>query len=110
MTDSIKQIMTNSTPSSNATYKIMGERSDGRLPDKNVKPATETDKKIHMGHIVDSGQYNLRHNHDHADELAFDFKRLAKEKPKEAKKLQEQTLSILDPIYRRMKLKLIRSN
>ena len=66
------------------------------------------DKKIHFDHIVDSGQYNLRHDHDHAKELAFDYQRLSKEKPTEAKRLQSQTVRFLNPIYNKMGLKLER--
>lgn len=100
----------NKTPSSNATYKIMSMRSDGQIMEgKGPKPKTPNDEKIHIGHIVDSGQYNLRHEFDHGDELAFDYQRLSKEnKDKEAAVLQAQTLRILNPVYRKMNLKLVR--
>lgn len=76
------------------------------MPDKKVKPSTKADNRIHLDHIVDSGQYNLRHNHDHAKELAFDYGRLIKDKPAEARVLQKQTVKFLGPIYSSMGLKL----
>jgi len=105
----VKDILKNKTPSSSATYKIMGRRSDGQLREgKGPKPVTPADHKIHIGHIIDSSQYNLRHEYDHGDELAFDYQRLSKEKlDKEAKALQNQTMRILNPIYRKMGLKLV---
>ena len=107
MSNKISTILKNSTPSSSAEYKIMTHRSDGQLMEgKGPKPETETDKKIHFGHIIDSGEYNLRHSFDHTDELAFDFKRLSKEKPLNAKELRAQTIRILNPNFRKMKLKL----
>lgn len=107
MSSNISAILKNNLPSSGAEYKIMSHRSDGQLMEgKGPKPKTEADKKIHFGHIIDSGEYNLRHSFDHTDELAFDFKRLAKEKPLNAKELREQTIRILNPNFRKMKLKL----
>ena len=103
----LSQVLKNSNQYSKATYD-MKTRSDGRLPDKATKPATKADKRIHFDHIVDSGQYNLRHDHDHAKELAFDYKRLSKEKPAEATRLQSQTIRFLGPIYNQMGLKLVR--
>lgn len=73
---------------------------------KKPKPSTPTDQKIHLGHIIGSGQYNLDHDHDHSVELAYDYQRLAKEVPKEAKKLRSQTVQILGPIFKKMDLKL----
>lgn len=107
MPNKISQILKNKTPSSKAVYTIMGHRSDGDIMrGKGPKPRTNTDKKIHFGHIVDSGQYNLRHTFDHSDELAFDYGRLSKEKPQDAAALQAQTLRILNPNWRKMGLKL----
>lgn len=104
----VRDVLKNKTPSSSATYKIESTRSDGRMPDKKTKPATETDKKIHFGHIVDSGQYNLRHEFDHGEELAFDYQRLSKEhKDKEAHQLQKQTMKILGPVYKKMNIRLV---
>ena len=85
----------------------MKTRSDGRsVVPGNPKPTTENDKKIHLGHIIGSGQYNLDHDHDHTVELAYDYKRLKKEEPKEATKLQQQTLGILGPIFKSMNIKM----
>lgn len=85
----------------------MKTRSDGRLPDR-TKPKTKADHEIHLSHIIDSGQYNLRHDHDHTKELVFDYGRLNKEVPKEASKLQRQTLAIMNPLWSKMNLKLVR--
>lgn len=106
MAKTIKGVLTNGNKYSSAKYKYMDTRSDGRLPDKKVKPATSGDKQLHNDHIVDSGQYNLRHEHDHLEELAFDYERLARERPDEAVKLQAQALKFLAPKYKRMGLKL----
>lgn len=104
MSKSIKDVLSNGNQYSSAKYKL--SRSDGRLPDKKTKPTTPGDKQVHNSHIVDSGQYNLRHEHDHLEELAFDYERLAKERPQEAEKLQSQALKFLAPLYKRMNLKL----
>ncbi len=107
MAQKITAVLSNKTPSSSAVYKIMSHRSDGQIMEgKGPKPATKVDEKIHFGHIIDSGEYNLRHSFDHTDELAFDFKRLSKEKPKNADELRAQTMRILNPNFRKMKLKL----
>lgn len=112
MAKTLGKTLTSKTPYSSSTFKLMKTRSDGRIDPKdggvkgNPKPKTPTDKKIHLGHIVGSGQYNLDHAHDHLEELAFDYKRLSKEQPKEAGVLQMQTNKILGPIIGRMGLKL----
>lgn len=99
----IAQVLTSKTPYSKSTFKVESKRSDGsRVVPGNPKPTTDTDKKIHMGHIIGSGQYNLDHDHDHTEELAFDYERLMKEKPQEAARLQKQTVQILGPIFKRM--------
>jgi len=106
MATKLSHTLTSKTPYSKATFK-MKTRSDGRgVVPGNPKPTTETDKKIHLGHIVGSGQYNLDHDHDHTEELAFDYQRLNKEVPKKATKLQKQTIQVLNPIFKRMNLKL----
>lgn len=105
MSDKIAKVMTNSLPTSTATYKIMKKRSDGRLPDRE-KPATKTDHKIHMTHIIDSSMYNLRHEHDHGEEMAFDYDRIRKEDPRAALHYQKQIKSVLSPVYRKMGIKL----
>lgn len=103
----LSNVLENHTPSSKAVYTIMGHRSDGDIMrGKGPKPKTETDKKIHLGHIVDSGQYNLRHVFDHSDELAFDYKRLTKDKPKDAQALKKQTIRIAGRNFKKMGLKL----
>lgn len=102
----VKQVLSSKTPYSKSTFKLKS-RSDGRnVVPGNPKPITDTDKKIHMGHIIGSGQYNLDHNHDHSEELAFDYERLIKEKPQEADKLQKQIVSVLGPIFKRMDITL----
>lgn len=101
--NTVKQVLTSKTPYSKSTFKVESKRSDGTgVVTGNPKPTTSTDKKIHMGHIIGSGQYNLDHDHDHTEELAFDYERLMKEKPAEAEKLQKQTVQILGPIFKRM--------
>jgi len=105
MGQTVRKVMQNSLPTSHVTYKIMGSRSDGRLPDRS-KPATKRDDRIHMTHIVDSSQYNLRHEFDHADEMAFDFKRFTKEDNRLAKNYQKQIKSVLNPVYRKMGLEI----
>lgn len=105
MSKTVRDVLTNSNQYSSAKYD-MSKRSDGQLPDKKSKPTTTGDKKIHNSHIVDSGQYNLRHEHDHLEELVFDYERLSKEKPGEAAQLQAQALKFLAPLYKKMGLKL----
>lgn len=108
----LSNILTSKTPYSTSQFKLMKTRSDGRIDPKDggvkgsPKPKTPTDNKIHLGHIVGSGQYNLDHAHDHLEELAFDYKRLKKDMPTEAGTLQLQTIKILGPIYSKMGLKL----
>ena len=104
MSKTVKDVLSNGNQYSSAKYKLL--RSDGRLPDKKTKPSTNGDKKIHNSHIVDSGQYNLRHEHDHLEELAFDYERLCKERPEEAARLQSQALKFLAPLYKKMGLRL----
>lgn len=110
MAKTIKGVLSNSNPYSKAIYKYEKTRSDGQLPDKKSKPTTKGDKVIHNSHIVDSGQYNLRHEHDHLEELIFDYERLSKERPEEAEKLQYQALKFLAPLYKRMGLKMEKMN
>lgn len=105
MADKIATVLKNSTPYSNAKYEI--KRSDGRLPDR-TKPATKTDDVIHINHIKDSGQYNLRHTHDHMAELVFDYQRLSKEKTRLAANLQARTLGVLNKQFPKMGLRLER--
>ena len=102
MAETIAKTLTNNNQYSNAKYEIL--RSDGRLPDR-TDPKTEADKKIHISHIVDSSQYNLRHAHDHEEEMAFDFKRLSKEDPKLAETYKRQIKDVLNPVFKKMKLK-----
>lgn len=105
MAKNVKQVLTSKTPYSVSKYEL--KRSDGQLSmPKNPKPTTANDKAIHMGHIIDSGHYNLDHTHDHMEELAFDYKRLSKEKPVEAVKLQRLAVQVLNPMYKRIGLKL----
>jgi hypothetical protein len=107
MAKKVKEIFTNKLPSSKSTYTIMGHRSDGQIMEgKGPKPATPADHNIHEKHIVDSSYYNLRHSFDHTDELAFDYKRLSKDLPANAKELQAQTMRILNPNFRKMNLRL----
>ena len=99
----LSQVLSNKNQYSSAKYELI--RSDGRLPDR-TKPKTKADGKIHISHIVDSSQYNLRHSHDHSEEMAFDFDRLKKEDPKLAVKYAGQTLAVMNPVYKKMNLKL----
>lgn len=109
MAKQVKEIFENKLPSSKATYSIMAHRSDGQIMEgKGPKPSTKADHNIHKKHIVDSSYYNLRHSFDHTDELAFDFKRLSKDLPANAKELQAQTMRILNPNFSKMNLKLER--
>jgi hypothetical protein len=103
MSKTVKEVLSNKNQYSKATYD-MKHRSDGRLPARQ-KPASAGDKVIHNDHIVDSGQYNLRHTHDHLKELVFDYERL-KEKPEEAARIQHQAMVLLNPIWKGMHLKL----
>jgi hypothetical protein len=107
MSTTITKVLKSSTPYSKSTFDLESTRSDGRkVVPGNPKPTTSTDKKIHIGHIVGSGWYNLDHTHDHTVELAFDYNRLAKEVPKKANDLQMTTLKVLNPIFKKMSLKL----
>ena len=99
----LSQVLSNKNQYSSAKYELI--RSDGRLPDR-TKPKTKADSKIHMSHIVDSSQYNLRHSHDHSEEMAFDYDRLKKEDPKLAVKYAGQTIAVMNPVYKKMNLKL----
>lgn len=103
MAKTVSKVLQNTNNYSNAKYEML--RSDGRLPDR-TKPKTPADQKIHISHIVDSSQYNLRHAHDHEEEMAFDFKRLSKEDPKLAKTYQKQIKDVLNPVFKKMKLRL----
>lgn len=89
----------------------MKTRSDGRgAVDSGLgkpKPKTAADKAIHIGHIKGSGFYNLDHCFDHSAELVFDYKRLSKDKPADAKQLQDLTVKILNRNFNRMGLKLV---
>jgi hypothetical protein len=108
MAEKIATVLKNKLPSSSVEYKIMSSRSDGRLPDRQ-KPATKADHKIHMTHIKDSGQYNLRHTHDHMAELVFDYQRLRKEDLRLAAELQSRTLGVLNKQFVKMGLRLERT-
>jgi hypothetical protein len=101
-------VMKNTTPHSSATYELaMKHRSDGQLQEgKGPKPTTPADHKIHLGHILDSAEYNLRHDFDHSTELAFDFGRLMKDSPGDAKFIVKQTKRFLNPVWSKMGLKL----
>lgn len=115
MAKSISNLMTSKTPYSTSKFNLknMKTRSDGRgAIDSGLgkpKPKTATDKAIHYGHIKGSGFYNLDHSYDHTTELAFDYKRLNKEKPGDAKQLQSLTIRILNRNFSQMGLKLVRS-
>jgi len=103
MADKIKTVMSNSNYGSKSTYIIKRLRSDGRLPDR-TKPATARDTKIHLSHILDSSQYNLRHEHDHGEEMAFDYKRFLKEDTKLVEQYSKQIRAVLNPVYKQMRL------
>jgi hypothetical protein len=107
MAQKVSQVLKNKLPSSSAEYTIESTRSDGRLPDRQ-KPATKADHKIHLTHIKDSGQYNLRHSHDHLSELVFDYQRLSKEDLRLAAELQSRTLGVLNKQFTKMGLRLER--
>lgn len=106
----LSDILKNKTPHSSAEYKLnMQHRSDGQLMEgKGPKPSTPNDHKIHLGHILDSAEYNLRHDFDHSSELAYDYGRLSKDAPKDAKYIQDQTKRFLNPVWQKMGLKLVR--
>lgn len=106
----LSDILKNKTPHSSAEYRLnMKHRSDGQLMEgKGPKPSTPNDKKIHLGHILDSAEYNLRHDFDHSTELAYDYGRLSKDAPKDAEFIQKQTKRFLNPIWQKMGLKLVR--
>lgn len=104
MATTVKELVS-TTPYSKQLITFMKTRSDGRLPDK-TKPTTPTDEKIHIGHIIGSSWYNLQHLHDHAEEVAFDYNRLHKEDPKYGAKLTSQTKAVINPILRKMNLKI----
>lgn len=99
MADTIAKTLKNSNKYSNAKYELL--RSDGRLPDR-TEPKTKADTQIHISHIVDSSQYNLRHAHDHEEEMAFDYGRLKKEDPKLAATYQKQIKNVLNPVFKKM--------
>ena len=102
MADKIARVLSNSNAFSKSTY-IMKKHSDGRLPDR-TKPATPADKKIHISHIIDSGDYNLRHEHDHAEEMAFDVSRFRKEDPALLERYIRNILGVMNPVYKKMGL------
>ena len=108
MAKKVSEIFTSKSAHSTATYAYqMQHKSDGQLMEgKGPKPKTPADHRLHLSHIVDSSYYNLRHSFDHTDELAFDFKRLSKDIPKDAESLRAQTIRILNPNFSKMGLKL----
>lgn len=101
----LSKVIKNDNPFSASEYKYMKTRSDGRLPDRQ-KPASKGDKVIHESHILDSGQYNTRHAHDHTAEFVFDIKRFNKEGKKQLSDvLKNQYKSVLNKQLSKIGLK-----
>lgn len=108
MANKIAAVLKNENPESKSVYTMMKHRSDGDiLKGDGPPPTTPADHKIHNGHIIDSGEYNVAHSYGHLDELAFDYKRLKKaDLSKDAEQLKAQTMRILNPVVKKMGLKL----